>query len=143
MSEASSDREVQLIERIHDLSVLLASGYEAELVPAERLEDGTIRIGWFNYAPQIWDGIEAAMDLLGVDYDYLRQIEAVRERRIPTASPSDLSTWFTWMSRGERFCDGFLYGNISNGELTAITKRLEALIASGDVTYPPLVSPEA
>lgn len=122
------------------MSVLLASGYVAELVPSKRLQDGTIQTGWYNYAPQIWDGIEAAKDLLGTDYEYVQHIAAVRARGVPTASPSDLSTWFTWMSRGERFCDGFLAGKISDGELAAITQRLEDLIASGEVSSPPVAS---
>ena len=141
MSEADRADELQKVtERVHSLSVLLASGYEAELVPSKRLEDGTIQMGWYNFAPQIWDGIEAAKDLLGVDYEYPQHIDAVRARGVPTASPSDLSRWFTWMSRGERFCDGFLAGNISDGELAAITQRLEDLIASGEVSSPPVAS---
>ncbi len=122
------------------MSVLLASGYVAELVPSKRLQDGTIQTGWYNYAPQIWDGIEAAKDLLGTDYEYVQHIAAVRARGVPTASPSDLSTWFTWMSRGERFSTGFLAGKISDGELAAITQRLEDLIASGEVSSPPVAS---
>ena len=139
MSETSDD-EAQLIRRVRALSALLASGYEVEAVPPERLENGTIQMGWYNYAPQIWDGVEAAKKLLGADYEYLQHIDAVRARGVPTASPSDLSTWFTWMSRGERFCDGFLASNISDGELAAITQRLEDLIASGEVSSPPVAS---
>lgn len=139
MSETRGD-EAQLIQRVHALSALLASGYEAELVPSERLDDGIIRAGWYNYAPQIWDGIEAAKELLGADYEYLQHIDPVRARGVPTASPSDLSTWFTWMSRGERFCDGFLANNIAKGELATITQRLEDLIASGEVSAPAAAS---
>lgn len=139
MSETGDD-EAQLIQRVHALSTLLASGYEAELVAPKRREDGTIQMGWYNYAPQIWDGIEAAKDLLGADGEYLQHIDTVRARGVPTASPSDLSTWFTWMSRGERFCDGFLASNISDGELATITQRLEDLLASGAVSSPAAAS---
>lgn len=136
----TGDDEAQLIQRVHALSALLASGFEAEWVQPKPLDDGTIQMGWYDYAPQIWDGIEAAKDLLGADYEYLQHIDTVRARGVPAASPSDLSTWFTWMSRGERFCDGFLASNIAKGELATITQRLKALIASGEVSSPSAAS---
>lgn len=96
-----------------------------------------MQMGWYVYGPQIWDGIEAAGILLGADYAYLEDISAVWEISVSSALPGDLSTWFTWMSRGERFCDGFLAEQISDGGLYAVVKRLEELIAAGAVSYPP------
>lgn len=99
--------------------------------------DEEMQIGWSVYGPQIWDGIEAAKMLLGADYNYQENVDAVRDKSVSSALPGDLSTWFTWMSRGERFCDGFLAEQISDGGLYAVVKRLEELIAAGVVSYPP------
>lgn len=131
------DEEMQPIQHIHNLSALLAQGYRAEFVSPKRLDDDTIQLGWYNYDLQIWDGIEAANMLLGADYNYQENVDAVRDKSVSSALPGDLSTWFTWMSRGERFCDGFLAEQISDGGLYAVVKRLEELIAAGEVSYPP------
>lgn len=137
MEDISKLSEAQLIERVHTLLEYLSSGYEAKMVPPEQLDNGLIQVGWFDYGPQIWEGILAAMALLGTDYTYTQHIESVVKREIAVATPRELSTWFTWMSRGERFCDGFLASKIADGELEAISRRLVELIAAGEINSNP------
>ena len=140
MSETNEDSTAQSIEHVRALTALLASGYESRLIPQEHLEDGTLRASRFDYAPEIWVGIAAAKELLGADARYHEHIAAVRERGAAAASPSELGTWFTWMSRGERLCSGFMDANISAGNLAAISNRLVELIDSGEVPAAPGLS---
>lgn len=123
--------QTEPVQAVRDMSALLDTDYTPKLVGPRRTADEILTIPWVYYDRRIRDGVHAAMDLLGIDLDYQDHIDAVREQEVSEASAADLRTWFTFMSRGERFCDGFLSSHIEDVSLNALTKRLEQLINAG------------
>ncbi|RGE20087.1 DUF6508 domain-containing protein [Leucobacter sp. wl10] len=80
---------------------------------------------WPHYDRRIFDALYAAYNhVAGPDHDYMSNIEPLREAPIPSASMSDLSTWFTYLMRGDRFDDGLIAAYIEDGRLLQMFERL-------------------
>lgn len=61
-----------------------------------------------RYDSRLMEALWGASELVGTDYGYIDRVDEVRELSIPEMSQSQLSTFLTWVQRGERFCDGFI-----------------------------------
>ena len=109
----------QLISNVTALDALLDSGYKVSRGPS----------GWHEYDDRVFDGINAALTLLGHDVDYLEHRDSLSAESMSSANQEQLSTWFTLMTRGEHWTEGYVARAIEAGELQAITHRLVALLA--------------
>ncbi len=113
--------QAELIRNVYALRDLLDSGYRAQAHPS----------GWPEYDDRVFQGIFAALTLLGRDVDYHAHKRDLHRDGIPQATREELSTWFTYTARGEYWCTGYVSGVIEDGELQAITRRLVELLEGG------------
>ncbi len=119
---------IDRLQAVHALRDMLAEGHRVEWKGGEKIGHNTFTTAWPNYDARLWTGVEAAQELLGSDYEYVEHIERVQARPIRDASRSDLATWFTWLVRGERFCDGLIGSAAESGELLALLRRLDEVL---------------
>ncbi len=70
-----------------------------------------------------------ALDFLESDYDYLSHHDAIvaSGKAIEEFSLDELKTMFTFINRGERFCDGHIASFVENGDLLRLLKRLQEI----------------
>ncbi|MFJ6417101.1 DUF6508 domain-containing protein [Paeniglutamicibacter sp. NPDC091659] len=109
---------------IHALAALLDAGYETPVRGGAVREDGVHTLGYPDYDERVFAGLEAGQELAGTDYDYLAHIERIQQQPIARATLEELATWFTWLLRGERFCDGHVAQNLESGRVRALVTRL-------------------
>ena len=76
-----------------------------------------------------YDGrVMAALNTLDPDYDYPKNHEKIADKPIEEMDLKDLSTMYTFIQRGERFCDGHIAGFIEDGTLLKLfTRHIELL----------------
>ena len=109
---------------VRALAALLDAGYQASY---DGGASGRGRMGapsWPVYDDRVFAGLEARRELAGTDFDYLEHIEGIEQQPISRASVEDLATWFTWLVRGERFCDGHIARNLESGRVRELLTRL-------------------
>ncbi len=79
--------------------------------------------------PMYPNGLFECLELLGWDKNYGENYENnCKGKDIDEMNSFQLQTMLTRMSRGERFCDGFIEGEIENGNLLKCLERLNYLI---------------
>ena len=73
-----------------------------------------------------------ALGFMGPDYDYLSHYDVLMEsgKTIEEYDLDELKTMFTFINRGERFCDGHIATFVENGELLRLLKRLLEIVES-------------
>ena len=75
------------------------------------------------------DGVLESIGFLGGDKNYMENYEKnCQGVEIEDMNVYQLQTMFTRMQRGERFCDGFIQGEIENGNLLKCLERLRTLV---------------
>lgn len=75
------------------------------------------------------DGVFESLSFLGWDKNYRDNYEkSCKGVDIDDMNVYQLQTMFTRMQRGERFCDGFISGEIKNGNLLNCLERLRTLV---------------
>lgn len=109
---------------IHALVALLDAGCETPVRGGAVREDGGHTPGYPDYDERVFAGLEACQELAGSDHDYLAHIERIEHRPIARGTLEDLSAWFTWLLRGERFCDGHIAQNLQSGRVRELVTRL-------------------
>lgn len=129
-----SDMRKELVTVRRGMDVLRAGHGLPEWQPSVLQPDGTRTMSWPLYPQPVLVALMAALEVTGTDHDYVDHIETVRRTAIASSSSSDLSTWFTYLFRGERFFEGHIEGFIRSGELLALFKRVLALAAEDDTT---------
>ncbi|WP_156119474.1 hypothetical protein [Corynebacterium humireducens] len=77
----------------------------------------------FNAPEIVWDGVLAGVRLAGPDFRYLDHIKPIYDQPIGEATWRDMSTWFTWQSRGDRFGYGHLTSELCSGRLGELVER--------------------
>jgi len=77
----------------------------------------------FNAPEIVWDGVLAAVRLAGPDFRYPEHIKPIYDQPIGEATWRDMSTWFTWQSRGDRFGYGHLTSELRSGRLGELVER--------------------
>lgn len=81
----------------------------------------------FNPYPNYGDFVYDALNLLGSDYEYMNNYEKIKETPIEQMTIDNIKTMFTFIQRGERFCDGHIAFYIENGCLLKLLLRLDEL----------------
>ena len=80
-------------------------------------------IAYPNYDRRLIEALCDAAELVGTDYDYVNRVDEVRDVDVARMSRSQLSTFFTWVQRGERFCDGFIADFVKEGKVLQALRR--------------------
>lgn len=75
---------------------------------------------------------ECVMQVLGTleDDRYLSNYEKIRDKNIESMTIKEIATMYTFILRGERFCDGHIASYIENGTLYMLVKRHLELLES-------------
>ena len=86
----------------------------------------------YNPYPCYPTEVTQALGFMGPDYDYLSHFDALMEsgKTIEEYNLDELKTMFTFINRGERFCDGHIASFVENGELLRLLKRLLEMVES-------------
>ena len=98
---------------------LIEQGKAYKTFPAQK-EGNVIRLGHIQYDFCFYDLVKK----IGPDYEYRQHIEVVKQKPIAELTLLEISTCFTWLDRGERFCDGLISSHIDNGTVTQLLERL-------------------
>lgn len=106
---------------------LLISGYQVQWTPSRMTSSGAWTMPYPQYDDVLMKALWAAQDIVGADFDYLASHKRVREVPLGSVSGAELSTWFTYISRGERFSDGHIAQYVESGELLILLERLLVL----------------
>ena len=86
----------------------------------------------FNPYPEYPSEVYQALGFMASDYDYLAHHDVLMEsgKPIEEYNLDELKTMFTFINRGERFCDGHIASFVENGELLRLLKRLLEIVES-------------
>jgi hypothetical protein len=111
------------LQRISTGIELLEGGYVVEWTPSRETEPGVRTMAYPNYDRRLMEALWGASELVGTDYDYVNRVDEVRDVDVARMSRSQLSTFFTWVQRGERFCDGFIADFVKEGKVLQALRR--------------------
>ncbi|WP_433676470.1 DUF6508 domain-containing protein [Microbacterium gorillae] len=106
---------------------LLIGGHQVQWTPSRMTSSGAWTMPYPEYDDVLMKALWAAQDIVGADYDYLDSYERVRAVPLGSVSGAELSTWFTYILRGERFSDGHIAHYVESGELLILLERLFVL----------------
>lgn len=106
---------------------LLIGGYSVQWTPSRMTSSGAWTMPYPQYDDVLMKALWAAQNIVGADDDYLASSERVRDVPLGSVSGAELSTWFTYILRGERFSDGHIAQHIESGELLMLLERLLVL----------------
>ena len=106
---------------------LLRDGYQVQWTPSRLAPSGAWTMAYPVYDPELMAALYAASTIVGSDYDYLESYKRLKHVPIGSASSSELSMWFTYILRGERFADGHIAEYVESGKLLTLLDRLIAL----------------
>jgi|GEM_PF-3352049 len=115
------------LQRISTGIELLEGGYVVEWTPSREIEPGVHTMSYPRYDSRLMEALWGASELVGTDYGYIDRVDEVRELSIPEMSQSQLSTFLTWVQRGERFCDGFIADSVKEGKVLQALRRAAEL----------------
>lgn len=76
-----------------------------------------------QYAPEIFD----ALGMLEVDKNYSDNHEKIASKPISEMNRKEIATMLTFISRGERFCDGHIMSYVESGTLLQLMQRLKEI----------------
>ena len=108
--------------RLKELITFFEGYQKVEWTPARRNEKGVIILGFPNYPDELFEAIE----ILGFDYDCYEN-ERKLSRRISRMDILQIRTYFTLLSRQERFCDGVLAEAVEDRTILKLLLRLAEL----------------
>lgn len=103
---------------------LLDGGYTVEWTPSRTSASGVHTMPYPNYDDRLLEALSAASQLVGTDVDYVSRVDKVANLNVAEMSREQLSTFLTWVQRGERFCDGFIDGFVQNGKALQALQRV-------------------
>lgn len=83
--------------------------------------------------PQYDKRIYEVLSSLGFDNDYLLKHEELEDKNIYDMNLDDLRAMYTFIERGERFCDGCIAEYVENGTLLELTKRESILLENTNI----------
>jgi len=92
---------------------------------------GDVEPNCIGFSPDYSDDIRAWMHAMYalelVDGNYIKNVEAVRDKKVSEMSMNEILTMMTYHLRGERFCDGLIAGAMENGYLPELSLRLREI----------------
>ncbi|MCQ2580100.1 MAG: DUF6508 domain-containing protein [Treponemataceae bacterium] len=77
-----------------------------------------------NYEAEIYK----ALDMLKTDRKYLSHHAKLGRKPIEEMNKKEIATMLTFISRGERFCDGHIASYVESGTLLRLMLRLREII---------------
>lgn len=77
----------------------------------------------FDPYPVYDDRVLTALNTLKSDYRYLEHYEKLENKAIEDMTLTDLAAMYTFIQRGERFCDGHIASFIEDGRLLKLFRR--------------------
>lgn len=83
-----------------------------------------------NPYPAYEDCVMEALGTLELDQDYMKNHDEIGTKEIETLSLREIATMYTFIQRGERFCDGHIAAYIENGTIYKLILRHMELIGS-------------
>ncbi|GAB2566384.1 DUF6508 domain-containing protein [Leucobacter ruminantium] len=119
--------QMEALQRINTGIELLEAGYTVEWTSSRVTESGARTMSYPNYDKRLMEALWGASELVGTDYGYTERVDEVRELSVPEMTQSQLSTFLTWVQRGERFCDGFIDGFVKDGRVLQALRRAAEL----------------
>lgn len=118
---------MEALQRINTGIELLEAGYIVEWTSSRVTESGARTMSYPNYDKRLMEALWGASELVGTDYGYTERVEEVRDLSVPGMTRPQLSTFLTWVQRGERFCDGFIDGFVEDGRVLQALRRAAEL----------------
>lgn len=82
---------------------------------------------FYDYPKNLYELLYHLVDSIGADPLYSDHIGEVGQIQAEKLDLSQISSYLTWLVRGERFCDGLIAENIESGRLKSILERLLCL----------------
>lgn len=82
----------------------------------------------FNPYPMYEKEVMQALGLLKSDLKYLSNHEKIANKPIGEMNKKEIATMLTFISRGERFCDGHIASFVESGDLLKLMIRLKELL---------------
>lgn len=61
--------------------------------------------------------------LLKTDEDYMKHYEKIKDKPVENMTLKEIGTMYTFISRGEKFSDGFIAANIEDGTMYRLVSR--------------------
>ena len=77
----------------------------------------------FDPYPQYDDRVMNALNTMKPDLNYLEHYADLEDKAIEDMSLKELATMYTFIQRGERFCDGHIAAFIEDGRLLKLFRR--------------------
>lgn len=97
--------------------------------PTSIREGGVLQLGYHDYADCVYKIIRQVVDG-EIIQDYREQYKLIQDKAIDELTLSDLKVIFTYMDRGERFCDGLIAVSfIDTGKFEKLYERYLKLTA--------------
>lgn len=81
--------------------------------------------------PEYDPSVMAVLGSLKADADYLSHYEAIKGKPIAEYTLAEIATMYTFIKRGERFCDGHIASYVENGTLYELVMRQRKLLGVG------------
>lgn len=69
------------------------------------------------------DRVMRALNTLDYDDDYMKNYEKIQRKPAEQLSLDEISTMYTFIVRGERFCDGHIAAYINDGTIFRLVQR--------------------
>lgn len=86
------------------------------------------RFPFYDYPKNLYGSLYHLVDSIGADPQYNDHIGEVKQIQAEKLDLPQISTYLTWLVRGERFCDGLIAENIESGRLKSVLERLLCLL---------------
>ncbi len=111
-----------------NLLQLIDDGSAYTDVPAKKIGDVT-EMGYIEYDKNFWSLLISLYKMLGEDFNYNTNMkeEEIKEKEIKTLNLRQISTYLTFIIRGERFAEGHVAAYIKNGILKNLILRVNEL----------------
>ena len=78
--------------------------------------------------PDYDERVMAVLGSLKSDRNYLENHEKLENKAIETLNLAELATMYTFIQRGERFCDGHIASFIEDGRMLQLVRRHRELL---------------
>ena len=77
-----------------------------------------------SYDKAVFEWIEAFHNLELLDYNYIENFKYIKNEDIEELDFDEILSYLTYIIRGERFCDGLIASNLSNGTIELLEEKL-------------------
>ena len=77
-----------------------------------------------SYDKAVFEWIEAFHNLELLDYNYIENFKYIKNEDIEELDFDEILSYLTYIIRGERFCDGLIASNLSNGTIELLEEKM-------------------